>query len=231
MKTIGLLGGMSWESTAEYYRIINETVRSRLGGLTSARIVMYSVEFAEIEKLLAAGRWAELTDRLSDAAVGIEQAGADFLLICTNTMHKVADAIQASLKIPILHITDPTAAAIHTRGLKTVALLGTRFTMEEAFYLSRLEEQHGIKGLVPEAGDREIIHRIIFDELCVGQIEESSKAEYLRIIRELAGRGAEGVIFGCTEIGLLVKPDDLDLPVFDTARIHAIAAVEKALAD
>ncbi|MBC8158626.1 MAG: aspartate/glutamate racemase family protein [Alphaproteobacteria bacterium] len=229
MKTIGLLGGMSWESTAEYYRIINQTVRSREGGVNSARIVMYSVEFAQIGRMQNAGQWDDLADLLSDAARGIEGAGADFLLICTNTMHKVADAIQLRIGIPILHIADPTAAAIHTRGLKTVALLGTRFTMEEDFYLTRLEREHGIHGLVPDADDREIINRVIYEELCAGRIEEASKAEYLRIVQNLAERGAQGVILGCTEIGLLIKPDDLDLPVFDTARIHAIAAVEAAL--
>ena len=231
MKTIGLLGGMSWESTAEYYRIINETVRSRLGGVNSARIIMYSVEFDEIGRLQHAGRWDDLAELLSNAAQGIEGAGADFLLICTNTMHKLAGAIQSRIGIPILHITDPTAAAIHTRGLKTVALLGTRFTMEEDFYLTRLEREHGISGLVPGADDRQIINRVIYEELCAGRTLEASKAEYLRIIRELGERGAQGVILGCTEIGLLIKPDDLDLPVFDTARIHAIAAVEAALAD
>ncbi len=231
MKTIGLLGGMSWESTAEYYRIINQTVRSREGGVNSARIIMYSVEFAEIGRLQEAGQWDELADLLSDAATGIEQAGADFLLICTNTMHKLADTIQSRIGIPILHITDSTAAAILTRGLKSVALLGTRFTMEEDFYRARLEREHGIECLIPEAEEREFIHRIIYDELCAGRIEDASKAKYLRIIQGLAERGAQGVILGCTEIGLLIKPDDLDLPVFDTARIHAIAAVEAALAD
>ena len=192
---------------------------------------MYSVEFAEIGRLQNAGRWDDLADMLAGAAVAIEQAGADFLLICTNTMLKLADPIQSRIDIPILHIVDPTAAAIHTRGIKTVALLGTRFTMEEDFYLARLEREHGIKGIVPETDDRAIIHRVIYEELCAGRIEDASRGEYLRIIQTLVERGAQGVILGCTEIGLLIKPEDLTLPVFDTAHIHAIAAVEAALAD
>lgn len=231
MKTIGLLGGMSWESTAEYYRLINRTVRDRLGPLHSAKIAMVSVEFSEIEELQHAGKWDEAAAILADAAQGIERAGADFLLICTNTMHKLADAIEARIEIPILHIADPTAAAVRTRGVHTVALLATKFTMEEDFYRRRLEEAHGLNVLIPEPDDRDIIHRVIYQELCAGRIESGSKAEYLRIINDLAARGAEGIVLGCTEIGLLVKPEDITIPVFDTAHIHALAAVDKALAE
>ena len=230
MKTIGMLGGMSWESTLEYYRIINRTVRDRLGPLHSAKIAMVSVEFAGIEDLMQAGRWDEVGARLAAAAGDVERAGADFLLICTNTMHKLADTIGAAISIPILHIADATAAAVRTRGVHTVALLATRFTMEQDFYRGRLEREHGLKVLVPDEADRDIVHRVIFEELCAGRIEAASKAEYLRIIGDLAGRGAEGVVLGCTEVGMLVKPEDLDIPVFDTAHIHAVAAVDRALA-
>ncbi len=231
MKTIGMLGGMSWESTLEYYRIVNRTVRDRLGPLHSAKIAMVSVEFAAIEELMQAGRWEEVGAQLAEAARGVERAGADFLVICTNTMHKLADTIEAAISIPILHIADATAAAVHTLDVHRVALLATRFTMEEDFYRGRLEREHGLSVLIPDADDREIIHRVIFEELCTGRIEPSSKAEYLRIIGDLAGRGAEGVVLGCTEIGLLVKPEDLTVPVFDTAHIHAVAAAERAMSD
>ncbi len=230
MKTIGMLGGMSWESTLEYYRVINRTVRDRLGPLHSAKIAMVSVEFAAIEDLMQAGRWDEVGARLAEAAGDVERAGADFLLICTNTMHKLADTISAAISIPILHIADATAAAVRTRDVHTVALLATRFTMEEDFYRGRLEREHGLKVLVPDAADRDIVHRVIFEELCAGRTEAASKAEYMRIIETLAGRGAEGVVLGCTEVGMLVKPEDLALPVFDTAHIHAVAAVDRALA-
>lgn len=231
MKTIGLLGGMSWESTAEYYRIINQTVRDRLGPLHSAKIAMVSVEFSEIERLQHAGKWDEQAAILTDASRAVERAGADFLLICTNTMHKLAGDIQAAIGIPILHIADPTAAAIHARGLSKVALLATRFTMEEDFYRGRLSETHGLDVMVPDAEDRETVHRVIYEELCAGRIEAESKARYLDIIERLTGRGAEGVILGCTEIGLLVKPGDLAVPVFDTACLHAVAAVDRALSE
>lgn len=230
MKTIGMLGGMSWESTLEYYRVINRTVRDRLGPLHSAKIAMVSVEFAAIEDLMQAGRWDEVGARLAEAAGDVERAGADFLLICTNTMHKLADPISAAISIPILHIADATAAAVRTRDVHTVALLATRFTMEEDFYRGRLEREHGLKVLVPDAADRDIVHRVIFEELCAGRTEAASKAEYMRIIETLAGRGAEGVVLGCTEVGMLVKPEDLTIPVFDTAHIHAVAAVDRALA-
>jgi amino-acid racemase len=231
VKTIGLLGGMSWESTSEYYRIINQTVRDRMGPLNSAQIAMVSVEFAEIERLMLAEKWDEVAAILIAASQGIERAGAEFLLICTNTMHKLADQIQAAIGIPILHIADSTAAAIHTRGISKVALLATSFTMEEDFYRGRLSEKHGLEVLIPEAQDRQTVHRIIFDELCAGRIEAASKAAYLDIIERLIGRGAEGVILGCTEIGILIKPEDLTVPVFDTTRIHAIAAVDRALSE
>lgn len=229
MKTIGLLGGMSWESTAEYYRIINETVRDRLGALHSAPIVLVSVEFAEIEAMQHAGDWDGAARILVDAAQAVERGGAEFLVIATNTMHKLADAVAAGIAIPILHIADATAGAVLTRGLKRVALLGTRFTMEEDFYSGRLRDKHGLDVLVPEAEARALIHRVIYEELCTGRIVEESRIAFLKIIGELAAKGAEGVIFGCTEIGLLVKAADVALPVFDTTRIHALAAVEKAL--
>ena len=229
MKNIGMLGGMSWESTLEYYRIINRTVRDRLGPLHSAKIALVSVEFAEIEELQRGGRWDEAGTLLAEAARDVERAGADFLVICTNTMHKLAETIQDAIAIPILHIADATAAAVRARNLHRVGLLATRFTMEEDFYRGRLEREHGLSVLVPEAADREIVHKVIYQELCAGRIEAASKVEYLRIIGDLVGRGAEGVILGCTEIGLLVAAGDLDVPVFDTAHIHAVAAAERVL--
>ena len=229
MKTIGLLGGMSWESTAEYYRIINERVRERLGGLHSARLVLVSVEFDEVEALQHAGRWDDAAALLVDAARAIERGGADFLVICTNTMHKVAGTIEAALGIPLLHIADATAAAIAARRLRAVGLLATRFTMEEDFYRGRLEAEHGLSVIVPEAAERETVHRVIYDELCRGRVEAASKARYLGIIEALIGGGAEGIVLGCTEIGLLIKQGDLAVPVFDTTEIHAAAAVDRAL--
>lgn len=231
MKTIGLLGGMSWESTVEYYRIINQTVRDRLGPLNSAKIAMVSVEFSEIEALQHAGDWTAAAAVLADAARAIERAGADFLLICTNTMHKLADEIGAGIGIPILHIADATAAAIRARGLARVGLLGTRFTMEEDFYRGRLVREHGLEVLIPDAAGREAVHRVIYDELCAGDIRDESRTRFQHVIDGLAAEGAEGVILGCTEIGLLLKPGDIDLPLFDTTRIHAVAAVDAALAD
>lgn len=229
MKTIGLLGGMSWESTATYYRIINETVRDRLGPLHSAPIAMVSVDFSEIETLQRAADWQGAARLLTGAAQAVERAGGDFLVIATNTMHKVADAIEAGIAIPLLHIADATAAAVRAGGLRRVALLGTRFTMEDDFYGGRLRGRHGLDVLVPDAAERTFIHRVIFDELCAGRILDDSRAGYLRIIEALARRGAEGVILGCTEIGLLVADGDAALPVFDTARIHAVAAAERAM--
>ena len=229
MKTIGMIGGMSWESSIEYYRIINEAVKEKLGDLHSAKSLMYSVDFAEIEVLQREGRWQEATRAMVEAARSVEAGGADFLIICTNTMHKMADEVQKSIAIPLLHIADATAEAIKARGLQRVGLLGTRFTMEEDFYRGRLVEKHALEVLVPDAAEREIVHRIIYDELVLGRIVPASKAEYLRIIGGLAEAGAEGIILGCTEIGLLVSQADSRLPLFDTTRIHALAAVQYAL--
>ena len=229
MKTIGMIGGMSWESSLEYYRIINEAVKEQMGNLHSAKSLMYSVDFAEIEVLQREGRWQEATQAMIDAARAVEAGGADFLIICTNTMHKMADEVQRSITIPLLHIADATAEAIKERELQQVGLLGTRFTMEQDFYRGRLVEKYALDVLIPDNADREIVHRVIYDELVLGRIEPASKAEYLRIITTLARAGAEGIILGCTEIGLLVSQADCSLPLFDTTRIHALAAVEFAL--
>ena len=229
MKTIGLLGGMSWESSAEYYRLINEAVRARLGGLHSAQSLLYSFDFAQIEALQHAGRWDDATALLIAAAQRLERGGADFLVICTNTMHKMADAVQAAITIPLLHIADPTAARIRAAGLTRVGLLGTAFTMEEPFYRGRLEDRYGLTVLVPGAHDRRLVHRIIYDELCQGITTMASRKQYVRVIRSLAEQGAEGIILGCTEITLLIKPADSPLPIFDTTRLHAEAAVDYAL--
>ncbi len=228
MKTIGLVGGMSWESSIEYYRIINETVRDRLGGLHSAKSVMVSVDFAEIEALQHQGRWDEATEMMIAAARQVENGGADFVIICTNTMHKMADEVQAAMDIPLLHIADATAEAVKARGLNKVGLLGTRFTMEEDFYRGRLIEKHGLEVLIPTGEEREIVHGVIFDELCRGEIKQSSKEQYITIMDHLVQRGAEGIILGCTEISLLVGDGDCQVPLFDTTRIHAVAAVEYA---
>jgi aspartate racemase len=229
MKTIGLVGGMSWESSVEYYRIINETIKARLGGFHSAKSVLYSVDFAEIETLQHQGEWLETAQILSRAAASLEAAGADFIVLCTNTMHKVAAEIESAVGIPLLHIADATARQVSSRGLKKIGLLGTRFTMEEDFYKGRLTQKHGLEVLVPDAADREIVHRVIYQELVVGRVEPSSRRQFVRIIERLAGEGAEGVILGCTEIGLLVKEGDSPIPLFDTTRIHAEAAVDLAL--
>jgi aspartate racemase len=231
MKTIGLIGGMSWESSIEYYRLINEGVRERLGGLHSARSLMISVDFAEIEVLQHSGRWEDTAEAMVQAARRLERGGADFVVLCTNTMHRVAGEIERGIDIPFLHIADATARRIRVAGLRKIGLLGTRFTMEEDFYRGRLEVQHGLRVLIPGPEDREVVHRVIYDELVVGEIRPASKAAYLRIIDALVARGAEGVILGCTEIGLLVKPEDTDVPVFDTTAIHAAAAVDRALAE
>jgi aspartate racemase len=231
MKTIGLLGGMSWESTESYYRLINETVKQKLGGLHSAKIILYSVDFAEIEKLQHQGEWDKTAYILKKAAQGIEKAGADFILICTNTMHLVAPEIRACINIPLLHIADATAEEIVKAGIKKIGLLGTAFTMEEDFYKGRLESEYVLEVITPNAGDRQIVHQIIYDELCLGKIEDSSRNEYLRIIDKLIEQGAEGVILGCTEITLLVKPEQTDTRLFDTTTIHALKAVEEALSD
>ena len=231
MKTIGLLGGMSWESSIEYYRIINETVKVRLGGLHSAKSIMYSVDFAEIEKLQHADDWEALTQAMIEAAKRIEMGGADVLLICTNTMHKMAPEVADAVGIPLLHITDATAMAVEARGLETVGLLGTRFTMKGDFYRVKLEKEHGLKVLIPDEEELEIVHRIIYDELVKGIIREESRKAYLEVIDNLQKRGAQGVILGCTEIPLLVKQKDVSIPIFDTTTIHAQAAVDWALAD
>lgn len=229
MKTIGLLGGMSWESTASYYKAINEGIKQELGGLHSAKVALYSVNFDEIEKLQHAGDWPATADILSKAAKSVEAAGADFLLICTNTMHKVATEVEQATSIPLLHIADATAQQLKADGIKKVGLLGTRFTMEQDFYISRLIEQFGIEVVVPERPDRDIIHTVIYDELCKGIIKEESRTEYVRITEALAGQGAEAVILGCTEIALLISSKDTDVPLYDTTSIHAEAAVKLAL--
>jgi len=230
MKTIGLLGGMSWESTVEYYRLINEEVKARLGGLHSARSLLLSVDFAEIEELQHTGQWEQAGQVLAAEAQRLEQGGADFIVLCTNTMHKVAGVIQAGISIPLLHIADPTAEAIRAQGFKRVGLLGTRFTMEHDFYAGRLTQKYGLEVLTPDAANREVVHRVIYDELCLGAIKPESKAQYLAIMGGLAARGAEGIIAGCTEIGLLVQAVDCPAPLFDTTRLHAQAAVDWALA-
>ncbi|WDP90363.1 MAG: aspartate/glutamate racemase family protein [Desulfobacter sp.] len=229
MRTIGLLGGMSWESTLEYYRLINQGIKEKLGGLHSAKIVMVSVDFDPIEKLQHAGDWAGTADILSRAARDIESAEADFFLICTNTMHKVAPQVQSRVNIPLVHIADATAEAVRKRGMKTVGLLGTAFTMEQDFYKGRLESNFGLKVLTPEKPDRDIVHNVIYRELCLGKINPDSKAEYIRIIDGLAARGAEAVILGCTEIGLLVGKKDTAVPLLDTTAIHAARAVALAV--
>ena len=230
MKTIGLIGGMSWESSIEYYRITNETVRAKLGGLHSAKSIMYSVDFAEIEALQHQARWEEATELIIAAAQSVEKGGADFVVICTNTMHKLADEVQRHIQIPILHIADATAEKIQAQGLKTVGLLGTKFTMEEDFYKGRLTQKYGLQVMIPTAEERRLVHRVIFDELCLGKVKQSSKAQYVSIMERLANDGAEGIILGCTEIGLLVQQEDSPVPLFDTTTIHAVAAVERALA-
>ncbi|SHL62568.1 aspartate/glutamate racemase family protein [Rhodanobacter sp. OK091] len=229
MKTIGLIGGMSWESTVPYYRQINETIKERLGGLHSAKIVLYSVDFHEIERHQHAENWEAAGAILADAARSLEAAGAAFLVLCTNTMHKVASSIEAAVAIPLLHIADPTATEIKRAGHSTVGLLGTRFTMEQAFYRDRLSERHGLQVIVPDSEDRETVHRIIYEELCLGVVNPESRSEYRRIMRTLASQGAQAIILGCTEISLLVNQQDSEIPLFDTTAIHARAAAEEAL--
>ncbi len=229
MKIIGLIGGMSWESTVPYYRLVNETVKERLGGLHSAKVVLYSVDFHEIEQLQHAGDWVRAGALLADAARALESAGADFLVLCTNTMHKVAATIEGAVSIPLLHIADATAGEIRQAGLSTVGLLGTRFTMEQDFYRERLQRGHGLSVLIPGPDDREIVHRVIYDELCLGTITDAARDEYRRVIGDLVARGAQAVILGCTEISLLVGPQDSPVPLFDTTTIHARHAAEQAL--
>ncbi|MEU6768790.1 aspartate/glutamate racemase family protein [Streptomyces sp. NPDC046853] len=230
MKTIGLVGGMSWESSAEYYRLLNELVRERLGGLHSARCVLYSVDFAEIERLQVAGEWEAAGGVLAGAAKGVEAAGADLVLICTNTMHKVAEQVQAALSVPLLHLADATAAAVLRSGVRRVGLLGTAFTMEQDFYRERLAS-HGLDVLVPDADGRALVHRVIYEELCLGAVHEASRAGYQNVIEDLVREGAEGVILGCTEIELLIGQEHSPVPVFPTTRLHAEAAVAAALGD
>jgi aspartate racemase len=229
MKTIGLIGGMSWESSIEYYRIINQTVSERLGGVHSAKSLMYSFDFAAIEALQREGNWDQMTQEMINAAQTLEQGGADLLLICTNTMHRMAEEVQAAMNIPLLHIADAAAQAIKAQNIHTVGLLGTRFTMEGNFYRLRLQEKHGLKVLIPSETDRETVHRVIYDELVKGQLRDSSRETFIKIIESLKAQGAQGVILGCTEIPLLVKSSNVDIPLFDTMTIHAQAAVDITL--
>ena len=229
MKTIGLLGGMSWESTLSYYKAINEGVKKRLGGLHSAQIALYSVDFDPIEKLQHEGNWDGTAEILTEAAQRVEAAGADFLLICTNTMHRVAPQIESGINIPLIHIADATAETLVSRGIQKVGLLGTAFTMEQDFYKGRLTDKYGLDVIVPDANDRSFIHRVIYEELCIGTVTNEAKEGYLRIIDRLAADGAEAVILGCTEIGLLVRQEDTPVRLFDTTEIHAQAAVEASL--
>ncbi|MDG3085204.1 aspartate/glutamate racemase family protein [Vibrio hannami] len=229
MKTIGLIGGMSWESTASYYSVLNEGIKHELGGLHSAKIALYSVDFAEIEEMQHKGEWDKTAAVLSDAAKAVEAGGADFFLICTNTMHKVATEVQSAVNIPLLHIADATANKLKADGITKVGLLGTRFTMEQEFYKSRLVENFGIDVVIPNQQQRDIVHDVIYNELCLGEIKENSRNEYLKIIQELHSQGAQAVILGCTEIALLVQPEHTDVALYDTTAIHAQAAVKYAI--
>jgi len=228
VKTIGLIGGMSWESSLEYYRIINETVRKKLGGLHSAKCILYSVDFADIGQLQEAERWEELTKLMIQAAQKLEEAGADCIVICTNTMHKMAENIQDLIDIPVLHIADATAKEILGKGIKKIGLLGTKFTMEEDFYKKRLQEKYAFEVIIPDEAEREAIHRIIYNELCCGIIKESSKEISKKIMRHLIRTGTKGIVLGCTELPLLIKQHDIEIPIFDTTAIHAKAAVDFA---
>ena len=229
MKTIGLLGGMSWESTVGYYREINEGIKQKLGGLHSAQIILYSVDFDPIEKLQRSGDWKATGNILANAARGVEDGGADFLLICTNTMHKVADQVENAVNIPLLHIADATADVLVQASVRKVGLLGTAFTMEQEFYKGRLSEKYGIDVVVPDAPDRKLVHDIIYQELCLGLHKQSSKQKYIRIVDKLSEMGAEGVILGCTEIGMLISQNDTVATLYDTTKIHAAKAVEWAI--
>jgi aspartate racemase len=230
MRRIGLLGGMSWESSAEYYRLINEATRERLGGLHSADCLLRSLDFTAVEQLQRSGDWERAGALLAAEAVALEAAGAELLVLCTNTMHKVADAIVDAIRVPFVHIADTTAEAVREQGIATVGLLATAYTMEQDFYVGRLRERHQVDVLVPSAPDRRIVHEVIYDQLCVGVVDDRSRAEYRRIMQELAERGAQGILLGCTEIDLLVGPEDSPVPVFDTTRLHAHRAVDLALA-
>ncbi len=226
---IGLIGGMSWESSAEYYRIINQATRERLGGVHSAPSLMASVDFGLVERLQHQGRWDELAELCCTAARSLERGGAAFIVLCTNTMHRLADRIEAAGSIPLLHIADPTAEAVRRAGVRRVGLLGTAFTMEQDFYKGRLAGRHGLEVLIPEAADRALMHHVIYDELCAGRIEPKSREAYRAVMARLAGQGAEAIILGCTEITLLVSQDDSPVPLFDTTRLHALAAVDRSL--
>ena len=230
MRTIGLLGGMSWESSIEYYRLLNQAVRDRLGGLHSAECVMWSVDFAAIEELQRSGDWNEAARRLAGLARRLDQAGAECLVLCTNTMHRLADEIQAAIEIPLLHIADATAGRIKAAGIDRIGLLATRYTMEQDFYRGRLADHHGLQVLIPPHPDLRMVHDVIYQELCRGRVLDGSRAEYRRVIAELEAEGAQGIIYGCTEIDLLVGPHDATVPVFDSTRIHVETAVEWALA-
>lgn len=230
MRTIGLIGGMSWESTLTYYRIINERVAQRLGGLHSAKCLLWSFDFHEIELLQSTGDWSTATQRMVDAARALERGGANCLVICTNTMHKMADDVQSAIDLPLLHIADATAERIKAAGMKRVGLIATRFTMEGDFYCGRLIVRHGLDVVVPDEADRQLVHDVIYNELCRGEIRDTSRAAYRGIIEKLVGAGCQGIILGCTEIGLLIQPDDSPVPVFDTTEIHAESAVDFALA-
>jgi aspartate racemase len=231
MKTIGLIGGMSWESSIEYYRIINEEVNNRLGGLHSAKLIMFSFDFDYIESLQTKGKWAKATEVMIDAAKSIEKAGAELILICTNTMHKMFDEVEANISVPLLHIIDAAAEAIKSKSLEKVGLFGTMFTMEDDFYRDRLMKKHGVSVIIPDSSDRKLINYVIYKELCVGQINEASKYKLKNIIQKLIKDGAEGIVLGCTELPLLLKEEDSTIPLFDTCNLHAKKAVEIALED
>ncbi len=229
MKTIGMIGGMSWESSLEYYRIMNQAVKEKLGGFHSAQCILYSLDFDDVEKLQHQGDWESLTRLMIEAAQRVKKAGADFLVICTNTMHKMADEVQRAIQIPLLHIADVTAGAVKADGQSRVGLLGTKFTMEQDFYKGRLKEIHGIDILIPEDKERQLIHDILYNELCLGEIKELSREKFQSIIQNLVKRGAQGVILGCTEIPLIVRQEDYEIPLYDTTALHAKAAVDFAL--
>ncbi|MGB8326720.1 MAG: aspartate/glutamate racemase family protein [Steroidobacteraceae bacterium] len=229
MKTLGLIGGMSWESTVPYYRLINEAVKARLGGLHSAKILLWSVDFAEFESLMRANRWADVGVKLAAAAKVLQRGGAEALVLCTNTLHKLGPAIENAVSIPLLQIVDPTADAVKRAGLSTIGLLATRYTMEEEFYVGRLQQQHGLAVIVPDATDRAVANRIIFDELCRGKVLNSSRQESREMIGRLVARGAQGIVLGCTELSMLIAPADSAVPLFDTTALHAAAAAAWAL--